>query len=484
MGDSQLTRVKLTSVLLVLQALFIVLFGIFVDYGDDANAVMSTGNETTPNSVKSYYPMFQDVHVMIFVGFGFLMTFLKRYGFGSMGFNFLLSALVVQWQILMAGFLHMEHGKIKIDVTSMIAADFGAGAVLISFGAVLGKTSPLQLVIMAFFEIIFYCVNEMIGLTYFKAVDIGGSMFIHAFGAYFGLAVARVLWREDIEESDKEGSVYHSDLFSMIGTIFLWMYWPSFNGALAPGDDQHRAVINTYLSLAACCVVTFAISSALDAKGRINMVHVQNATLAGGVAIGTSADLMIRPWGAMLVGTSAALISTLGFTYLTPLLSTKAKVHDTCGVNNLHGMPGILAAIAGAILAAIASTDIYGLSLYQVFPARSPVENSTMLQELQARFSEIEAGLGRTAGEQAGYQMATLGVTLGIALLGGTITGFLLLIPCLDRPEGDQLFDDEKFWEVPEEGFQKLPLFDPNSSHGVNREEPAIKNGATEDTKF
>lgn len=46
-------------------------------------------------------------------------------------------------------------------------------------------------------------------------------MFIHAFGAYFGLAVARVLYTEDIERSKKEGSVYHSDLFSMIGKLAL-----------------------------------------------------------------------------------------------------------------------------------------------------------------------------------------------------------------------------------------------------------------------
>lgn len=42
-------------------------------------------------------------------------------------------------------------------------------------------------------------------------------MFVHAFGAYFGLTVARILWTEDIERSNKEGSSYNSDLFSMIG---------------------------------------------------------------------------------------------------------------------------------------------------------------------------------------------------------------------------------------------------------------------------
>ena len=46
-------------------------------------------------------------------------------------------------------------------------------------------------------------------------------------------------------------------------------------------------------------------------------VHVQNATLAGGVAVGAAANLNIHPWGAMLVGTIAGIISTLGFQYLS-----------------------------------------------------------------------------------------------------------------------------------------------------------------------
>ena len=50
-----------------------------------------------------------------------------------------------------------------------------------------------------------------------QAVDIGESMYIHAFGAYFGLAVARVLHNDKHEEAKGEGSVYHSDIFAMIG---------------------------------------------------------------------------------------------------------------------------------------------------------------------------------------------------------------------------------------------------------------------------
>ena len=35
-------------------------------------------------------------------------------------------------------------------------------------------------------------------------------------------------------------------------------------------------------------------------------------------------------------------------------------LHDTCGVNNLHGMPGLLAGLSGIVAAAFASDESYG----------------------------------------------------------------------------------------------------------------------------
>lgn len=58
-------------------------------------------------------------------------------------------------------------------------------------------------------------------ISILQAVDVGESMYIHAFGAYFGLAVSRVLHNEKYSEARSEGSVYHSDIFSMIGNIVL-----------------------------------------------------------------------------------------------------------------------------------------------------------------------------------------------------------------------------------------------------------------------
>ena len=64
----------------------ILCYGLFTDYGQEA--VGNTAGSTNSNTIDKYYPFFQDVHVMIFIGFGFLMTFLRKYSHSSLGYNF------------------------------------------------------------------------------------------------------------------------------------------------------------------------------------------------------------------------------------------------------------------------------------------------------------------------------------------------------------------------------------------------------------
>ncbi|XP_045901941.1 ammonium transporter Rh type B [Micropterus dolomieu] len=275
-GAATNMRLKLPIICFILEIILIILFGVLVEYDEDTDARKwhSHNHSEYDNEFYYRYPSFQDVHVMIFIGFGFLMTFLQRYGFSSVGFNFLIAAFSLQWATLMQGFFHGLHGgKIHIGVESMINADFCTGSVLISFGAVLGKTSPVQLLVMAMFEVTLFAVNEFILLTILGAKDAGGSMTIHTFGAYFGLMVTRILYRPHLDKSKhKNCSVYHSDLFAMIGTIYLWMFWPSFNSAItAHGDDQHRTAMNTYYSLAACTLSTYGMSALTAHDGKLDM---------------------------------------------------------------------------------------------------------------------------------------------------------------------------------------------------------------------
>ncbi|XP_046352989.1 ammonium transporter Rh type A-like [Haliotis rufescens] len=458
-------RAKLPTFVFVCQIAFILIFAFMAKYGPTSKP---KDTDTSSSPVKNYYGNFQDVNVMIFVGFGFLMTFLKRYGYSSVGLNFLVAAFAIQWTTIIRGLLHIDittGEKFKLYVQEMMSADFSAAGVLISFGALLGKISPLQLLVMTLIEVVLLQINEWICVEKFHVSDVGESMFVHVFGAYFGLAAARVLYSEEAVTSKKAGPVYHSDLFSMIGTLFLWMYWPSFNGGAAEGDEQHRAILNTYFSLAACCCVTFAMSAAVEKHGKFEMEHIQNATLAGGVAVGTCANMNIEPWGALVVGSVAGILSVVGYKYISPFIAAKLKIHDTCGVNNLHGMPGIMAGIGGAVTAALATENVYGESLYEIFPARSPlpeVGNSSTpypVPELQ--------GLGRTAGEQAAFQIYALLLSLGMAIAGGIVTGAILKMKVWDNPQPEHLYDDERFWELPEEGIPEIDMDDFPSKYNV-----------------
>jgi cation transport ATPase len=53
--------------------------------------------------VEQYYQFFVHVNIMVFVGFGFLMTFLRRYGYGAVALNMLASAVVFVEAILVLG---------------------------------------------------------------------------------------------------------------------------------------------------------------------------------------------------------------------------------------------------------------------------------------------------------------------------------------------------------------------------------------------
>nr|Q5NVA3.1 RecName: Full=Ammonium transporter Rh type C; AltName: Full=Rhesus blood group family type C glycoprotein; Short=Rh family type C glycoprotein; Short=Rh type C glycoprotein [Pongo abelii]CAI30274.1 hypothetical protein [Pongo abelii] len=426
-------RWRLPLTCLLLEVVMVILFGVFVRYDFDADAHWWSWR----TEFYYRYPSFQDVHVMVFVGFGFLMTFLQRYGFSAVGFNFLLAAFGIQWALLMQGWFHFLQGRyIVVGVENLINADFCVASVCVAFGAVLGKVSPIQLLIMTFFQVTLFAVNEFILLNLLKVKDAGGSMTIHTFGAYFGLTVTRILYRRNLEQSkERQNSVYQSDLFAMIGTLFLWMYWPSFNSAISyHGDSQHRAAINTYCSLAACVLTSVAISSALHKKGKLDMVHIQNATPAGGVAVGTAAEMMLMPYGALIVGFVCGIISTLGFVYLTPFLESRLHIQDTCGINNLHGIPGIIGGIVGAVTAASASLEVYG---------KEGLVHSFDFQGFKRDW---------TARTQGKFQIYGLLVTLAMALMGGIIVGvgLILRLPFWGQPSDENCFEDAVYWEMPE----------------------------------
>jgi ammonium transporter Rh len=314
------------------------------------------------------YIIFRDIMVMLLLGFGYLMTFLEKYGLGAVGFTMLLTALNMECNFIAEGLLSSSH---SMSFEKIINAEFSAAALLISFGALIGRATPLQMCIVAIVEAIFYAINKVIlvfGII--QAEDVGGTITIHMFGAYFGLAVAYALGPQEKESASNNSVSRVSDVFSLVGTTLLWVYWPSFVGATETGVDENEmhCLVNTILALIGSTGATFYLSQALN-EGKFDAVHVQNSTLAGGVAIGATARLALGPFVALLVGVLAGSISVLGYFYSSPFLESKFGIYDTCGVANLHGYPSVLGGLLSILLVFLdhnADFLVYGLGTQSI----------------------------------------------------------------------------------------------------------------------
>ncbi|XP_043977829.1 ammonium transporter Rh type B-like [Gambusia affinis] len=446
-------KLRLPTFVLVLEVVMITLYGIFVTYDDDSSAKLQN-NETNSmeNSMYKDYPYFADIQVMIFLGFGCLLAFFRFYGFSGMVFNFLTATFAIQWAILIQGYFQFySDGKIHLGVINLINAEFACAVVLISFGAVLGKTSPVQLLVMALLEIPIFAVTEWAVLKYLRINDAGGSILIHLFACYFGLGVTFVLYRPSLNKGHpKETTSYNSDILSVMGTLFLWVFWPSFNSALTfKGDDQHRAILHTFLGLSSSTITAFALSAMFNKRGKLTMADIQNVTLAGGVTVGASVDMMISPVAAYALGIIGCTACFFGYKYLTPFLAQRLRIQDQCGIHNLHGLTGLISSTAGICAILMATEDTYGPSMYQIFSHRAPPEGDPKLLELQKLIPGLKPGLGRTAQQQALFQVAAVFATIAAAAAGGLLTGLVMKLPFMASPSDENCFDDELFFDVP-----------------------------------
>lgn len=382
-------------------ATFLGLFQLFLLFAYGATST-KVGLLDVGTDFSAGYALFLGVEIMMFIGFGYLMTFLKTYGIGAVGLTMVVTVVGMQWAFFTETFwanAYSGNSGYSLDIYSLIGALYAVAAILISFGGIIGKVSPFQLVVLTVVELIFYSLNNQVFLVgSLKIADVGGTIIIHMFGAYFGLAVAYVLGNPNTAPAGG----YVPDMFAFIGTLFLWVYWPSFvGGALPAGSEgQQRAVIATIISLASSTVVGFSVSSFLSPDGKFRPVDIQNATLAGGVAIGAVANLTLDPLVSSLIGIIAGALSTYGFARIQPLLEEKIGLFDSCGIHNLHGMPSVLGGLASVVIASYKQSG--------------------------GQFSDSDIYAGHADGDQYLYQLYGVVVTLLFASVTGVVTGIIL----------------------------------------------------------
>ena len=307
------------------------------------------------------------IHIlaMLLVGFGFLMVFVRRYGFGATTGTYLVVAVGLPLYMLLRANGVFAHEIAPNTVQALLFAEFAVAAGLIAMGAVLGRLRVFQYALLALFLVPSYLLNEWLVLDNGIGVtegfqDTAGSIIIHAFGAYFGLGLSLALTTER-QRSQPIESDATSDRFAMLGSMVLWLFWPSFATAIVPFEQMPQTVVNTVLALCGATISTYFLSNYFH-KGKTSMVDMANAALAGGVAIGSTCNI-VSPTGAFGIGLLAGAVSVIGFVFIQPALERRFKIVDTCGVHNLHGMPGLLGAfVAVLVVPGIAVAQFIGIA--------------------------------------------------------------------------------------------------------------------------
>jgi ammonium transporter Rh len=294
------------------------------------------------------------------------MVFVKRYGYGAVTATYIGVSIVIPYYMFLKK-MNIFGEPAELTMDRLILAEFCAASILIATGAFLGRLKMSQYIIMALIFVPSYMLNEWIMLDNGmgiipkgQLIDTGGSIVIHQFGAYFGLGViVRMTTSEDFNKKIESDKI--SNQFSMLGSMMLWIFWPSFCAAPAEISKMPLAAVNTILSLCGATVATYIASTMIRKK--IAIEDMANAALAGGVAIGSSCA-HTTPKASLALGFVAGILSVIGFAIIQPRVQKALKGIDTCGVHNLHGMPGMLGGLAAIF---IAQNVVPGLQIKGVF---------------------------------------------------------------------------------------------------------------------
>lgn len=304
----------------------------------------------------------RSIHIlaMLLVGFGFLMVFVRKHGYSSITATFLVVSIAIPLYMLLKSFGGGDYLMSTINIDTLLCAEFAAASLLIAIGAPLGRLKMEQYFLMALLFIPAYVFNEWLVLDsghFVGFLDTGGSVVIHAFGAYFGLGVvANTLTRyEDAPGCANDAT---SNQFCLLGSMILWLFWPSFTSALVAPEKVVLTAINTIFALCGATLATYIFSKML--RGKIEIEDIANAALAGGVAIGSICNLT-SPGYAMLIGIAAGALSTVGYAIIAPKIEKLINGTDTCGVHNLHGMPGVLGGLTGIMVTGTAGVQLTGI---------------------------------------------------------------------------------------------------------------------------
>jgi ammonia channel protein AmtB len=220
-----------------------------------------------------------DVLLMLLIGFGFLMVFVRKHGYSSVAITFLLMAISLPVYMLVRPYLWGYASALTItNISMLLFAEFAAASLLIAIGGPLGRLKMNQ--------------------------------------------------------------------YLLIGLLFTPLY-----------------ALNEWL-LSSGTFIPYVFSVLV--RGKIEVGDIANSSRAGRVAIGAAVANVTAGYS-ILIGASAGAIGVVGYTVIQPRLQKLTGGVDTCGVHNLHGMPGIFDGLIAAAFVALPLWQFTGIGLTVAF---------------------------------------------------------------------------------------------------------------------
>jgi Amt family ammonium transporter len=177
------------------------------------------------------------------------------------------------------------------------------------------------------------------------AKDFAGGTVVHINAGIAALIGALVVGKRI--GLGKDAMAPHSMVMTLIGASLLWIGWFGFNvgSELAADGVAGMVLINTQLATAAAVFGWIAAEWML--KGKPSMLGAASGAIAGLVAI-TPACGFVGPMGSIVLGFFASFVSLWAVTTLKNGLG----YDDSLDVFGIHGLAGIIGAIATGVLMA------------------------------------------------------------------------------------------------------------------------------------
>ena len=175
------------------------------------------------------------------------------------------------------------------------------------------------------------------------ALDFAGGTVVHITSGVSALVCAMVLGKRVGYGS--EAMEPHNATYTILGTAMLWFGWFGFNAgsALGAGTLAVSAFVNTHLA-ASMAALAWMTASWIRHK-RPSVLGAAAGAVAGLVGI-TPAAGFVTPMAAIIIGFMAGVGC-----FLAVELLVRGRVDDSLDVFGVHGVGGIIGALATGIFA-------------------------------------------------------------------------------------------------------------------------------------